>query len=103
MGKIVCYSQFVGGATQGSTRVGQGANRVRRKSLLRFLWGGTGEGGPAGLGLATLNNLNGIWGTGAAFSCLKPGPGAIRAGTVACESPINEVVGKWPVHWLVCF
>ena len=54
-------------ATWGSTRIhkeAEGArNRRGQESVSWFPWEGEGEAGQAGLGLANLNNLSGLWGT----------------------------------------
>lgn len=59
-------------ATWGSTRAGQEKEGARRKHgqepLLWFVWKGMGEAGLAGLGLASLNNLTGLWGVEAISS-----------------------------------
>ena len=54
-------------ATWGSTRVHKEAEGARsrrgQESFSWFPWEGEGEAGQAGLGLASLNNLSGLWGT----------------------------------------
>lgn len=46
-----------------------------QETLLWFLWEGTGEAGPVGLGMASLNNLGTLSGIEAVPSGLVPGPG----------------------------
>lgn len=58
------------GLSGGSGSLGQ----YGQESLLWFLHGGPGETACVGLGLTSLNNLSGFWGTGPLPSCLVPSP-----------------------------
>ena len=88
--KTVCYSQLLRGGShhtmRGHTgnRQGQSGSTGRRekqgKNIYCSFLGKTGKAGQAGLGLASLNNIIGLWGIGAAPSCLVPSPGVVRAG-----------------------
>lgn len=99
-----------GGVTQESARACQEAEGVKEKHrqqpLLWFSQEGTGKSGYTGLGLTALDNVSGLWSTGIGVvpSNLVPGPGVIRAGNsgAECESPVEEMVGVWALHWLVC-
>lgn len=54
----------------------RGEGKQGQEPLLQFLREGTGKAGRQ----ASLNNFSVLWGVGAGFSCLAPGPGVTRAG-----------------------
>ena len=70
-----------GGATQGcrgNARVCQEAEARGELGAVAFVGeslGNTRQGRGSILGLETLNNFSGLWGTGEIPSCLVPGPG----------------------------
>lgn len=73
-------------ATQGHQgRGGQSAATERGRktgagAFIAVFMGRDRQGRATGSALASLNNFSVLWGVGAGFSCLAPGPGVTRAG-----------------------